>query len=638
MGKQYPKRVVRTMIYYIVAFSLLIGVLSGAVQVYTEYKASRSDLEAAFLDGKRDAEGAIALALWVQDLAQLNNLVRAIAKHQDFTEVSVLEGERVLVSAGAADNPDATLMRVYPIEYSYRGDALHIGDLAISADMTSVYSRLFGQARAILLWTIVQTFLVAIFMFFIFYQLMTRHVHGIAGYLTALDPENMGIPMRLERKPNPPEHRDELDMLVSAFNELRGRLKLSQDAVRASREEVEASERRYRAILDDMVDTYYRTDVEGRIVMVSPSAETLLGYTMPEMIGKQLADVYADPAGRPRFLAAFRDSGGLIQGYEERLRRKDGALVWVSTTARMIRDEDGVFVGVEGIARDITAQRTAAEALRESEQNLRLVADSLPALVLYVDRSMRFRFANREATIWYGRTPEDVLQMNAAEVFDPEVSSRLQPRLIGVLRGETQAFSEVLTYPDGKTRNVELRFVPQKGEDGTVEGFLALGIDVTERRMLEERLRQSQKMEALGQLTGGVAHDFNNLLGVILGNVELLLEEPDLKASEREELLQAIARVGARGAGLTRQLLAFSRRQPLRQEPTQLDTDLSEFAVLLRRTLGESITLTIRHDTGLWRSLVDRPLLENALLNLALNARDAMPDGGTCRLSPPTRM
>ncbi|MBC8238857.1 MAG: response regulator [Alphaproteobacteria bacterium] len=198
----------------------------------------------------------------------------------------------------------------------------------------------------------------------------------------------------------------------------------------------------------------------------------------------------------------------------------------------------------------------------------------------------------------------------------------------GVLAGAPQFFEDYYVYPDGQRRLVSGNYIPHKNEDGSIIGFYALAMDVTERHALEERLRQAQKMEAVGQLTGGVAHDFNNLLAIILGNAEMLTSN----SSRSQTAPQAIVRAAERGAELTRNLLAFSRKQPLAPriiDPAALVADMSE---LMRRSLGATIEITTSSEPELWTAMADPGQLENALLNLALNARDAMPGGGKLTL------
>ena len=439
--------------------------------------------------------------------------------------------------------------------------------------------------------------------------------------------------LALERPDNRSGRYDEFDLVVSAFNGLRVRLRDTQRKFKKGQEELRSSERRYRAILDEMLDTYYRTDTKGLITMVTPSMYDLLGWRPQEVIGRKAVEFYVHPESHARFLEEFKMRGGSVRAFETVMLHRDGHGVWISTTARIYRDDDGNLAGIEGIARDITEQRAAAEAVQRSHNQLRLVADSVPALILYVDRDLKIRFANREAGKWLARDIDDMVGRDIDRVMDKAWVDRIRMHWDAALIGEMQVVSDTFPYRNGRDRRLEIRLVPHAQADGTVEGFFALGLDMTERLMLEERLLQSQKMESVGQLTGGVAHDFNNLLGVILGNVEFLIEEPELDEDERAPLLAAIQRAGERGARLTRQLLAFSRMQPLEPSALDLSRDLKEFVSMLRPTIGDAVTVTMHVQPGLWPCLADRGLLELALLNLMLNARDAMPAGGEVMLT-----
>ncbi|MGH6928828.1 MAG: ATP-binding protein, partial [Dongiaceae bacterium] len=191
---------------------------------------------------------------------------------------------------------------------------------------------------------------------------------------------------------------------------------------------------------------------------------------------------------------------------------------------------------------------------------------------------------------------------------------------------------------DGGYRWFLVTAAPRFTDDGDGEyiGHLGILIDVTERRDLEERMREMQRLDAIGQLTEGVAHDFNNLLTVVLSNAESLLALAR-DESRQASLLRMIRSAAERGAGLTQRLLAFARRQPLQPQPTDLNRLLARLEDALRRAVGERVAVSCVHRPGLWRALVDPVPLEAALLNLALNARDAMPDGGTLTIAASNR-
>ena len=196
-----------------------------------------------------------------------------------------------------------------------------------------------------------------------------------------------------------------------------------------------------------------------------------------------------------------------------------------------------------------------------------------------------------------------------------------------VLSGAPVSFEDSVLYPDGFTRDIQVLYTPRQKDDGSVEGYIALVEDITERKLTEAQLQQAQKMESVGQLTGGIAHDFNNLLGVIMGNLELLTETPD-DWEGREAMLESAIRAAQRGAELTHRLLAFSRKQTLLPEIVDLNDLVTNMNGFVERTLGETITIRVIRAPGLATVNIDAGQMEAALLNLAVNAGHAMPKGG----------
>ncbi len=319
----------------------------------------------------------------------------------------------------------------------------------------------------------------------------------------------------------------------------------------------------------------------------------------------------------------------------------DGSLVQLSINGTPVYDDDGNFRGYRGTGADVTEQMQAEEALRtahdrleetvkertgelrESNNQLQLITDNLPVLITYIDAQQHYRFVNKCCSEWYGRPVEEILGKKVADIQGDQYE-KLRSRIEQVLAGKRLTFDERIAYADGVERNVRVTFVPHHGVNEKVEGYFTLAEDVTEMMQAEERLRQGQKMEAVGQLTGGVAHDFNNLLAVIQGNTELLAES----AGDDLPLAQDVLRATARGAELTQRLLAFSRQQPLRPQSIDLAELVGGMSDLLARTLGETIQIEAVADPHLWAASADPGQVESALLNLAINARDAMPGGG----------
>ena len=402
---------------------------------------------------------------------------------------------------------------------------------------------------------------------------------------------------------------------------------LLEEEVEARTRELRESEKNYRAILDNLTDTFYRTDRDGRIVMASPSAADLLGYSSEELIGRALADLYVDPEERVAFLEALDKAGGSISGYESALRHKDGHAVWVSTSARFCRDQAGHVAGVEGTTRDITERRQAEEALRQSEELFGMAFHSSPsAMIISEMADGRFIAVNDAWVKAIGYSEEEVLGVSTLDL-DIWVDPARRKEMIAEMQksGSVCDWAVLLRTKDGQIRH----FIggAQAIELAGKKCLLLTGNDVTELKRAEEQLRRAQRMEAVGQLTGGVAHDFNNLLAVIQGNADLL------KAGvvDMGRAIEAIIRASTRGAELTQRLLAFSRQQPLRPRSIDMAELVAGTTGMLVRTLGETITIETAAEPDLWAASADPGQVENALLNLAINARDAM--AGTGKLT-----
>lgn len=284
-------------------------------------------------------------------------------------------------------------------------------------------------------------------------------------------------------------------------------------------------------------------------------------------------------------------------------------------------------------AEAVTARLQRSEAaLRESEARFRNMADSMPALLYMTDPYGRFRFVNKTWLDYTGRRLEDELDDGWLAAVEPEdLPIVTEEKSAAFEARQTYTFTFRLKGRDGRTRAFLDRGAPRLGSDGTFLGYVGTLVDVTEQQALAAQLQQAQKMEAIGQLTGGVAHDFNNLLAIILGNLDLL--EEDLPGDSRQRVLvRESLKAAERGAELTRRLLAFARRQPLKPEPTDVNRLVVGMTSLLRRTLGGDIRVETVLAPDLGPVLVDSVQLESALLNLAINARDAMPGGGRLTL------
>jgi PAS domain S-box-containing protein len=315
-----------------------------------------------------------------------------------------------------------------------------------------------------------------------------------------------------------------------------------------------------------------------------------------------------------------------------RLTSALGRQLWVRMIIKAER-RNGKIMRLHGTLQDVTDRVVAERQLRETRDFFELTLNAVPTPINYFNREFVMTYANRAFQEWFGRSAEDLIGKRLAELQPPEMMSVVMPYVDQVMEGQ-RVHSHHTGLRHGIMREWQNHYVPQIDASGAVIGFFSIIYDLTEQRRLEARLLQAQKMEAIGQLTGGIAHDFNNLLGVVIGNLQLL-ERSVAETPTLARKVHTAMRAAVRGADLTRRLLAFARRQILDPVVLDLNRQLSGLTELMQRTLGESVEVHMVQAHDLWHTRVDTGQFENAILNLAINARDAMPEGG--RLTVRTR-
>lgn len=397
-----------------------------------------------------------------------------------------------------------------------------------------------------------------------------------------------------------------------------------------------ASEMRLRTMLDSIVEGVITTDNRGIVKSFNPAAEGIFGYSAEQIIGKHVAilapkrdrgkyDVYSrrfSGIGRPRII----DNGREVTG-----RRRDGTELplQIGVTLLSLADERLFVATVQDIS-----ERQTTDSL--SRRHAAMMAQMSEAITV-TDVNHKVIDCNPAVEELYGYSRAEVIGKTPFFLHtDPDHWQRRAPEIVKAIERLGRWVGEVeMRRKDGTRFAGELVLAPFADDGGKQVGIVGVIRDVSERKSAQEKLYQAQaqlyqaqKMEAVGQLTGGVAHDFNNLLTVVMGNLELL--EEALEGDDRHRRLAERAVAAAhRGATLVQRLLAFSRQQLLAPEAINVNSVVSGMLDLLDRTIGKGIGIHTRLEDRLWPAVVDAGQLENALLNLVINARDAMPDGGS---------
>lgn len=402
-----------------------------------------------------------------------------------------------------------------------------------------------------------------------------------------------------------------------------GEIKQPYLALAQAHRELGASEYRYRTLWDNIPIGIVATTPEGKLMDGNPATWKMFGYdSKEEALDLPVITHYCDPEDRKRFLEQLISQGN-IENFEVQFKRKDGSLFWGRVTSTLQTLGNGT-VQIINAVEDVTERKRAEEQLRK----LSRVVEQSPAIITITDIKGNIEFINPRFTEVTGYTVEKLrgqnLRILKSGKTTPEEYKGLWDTIIagGVWRGEFYNKKK-----DGEYYWESAAISSIKTPQGAISHFFKVAQDITERKHLEEQLLQSQKMEAVGTLAGGVAHDFNNLLTAIMGNLELA--KVKLKEGQAAEFhLEEIESITQRAAQLTGQLLAFSRRQIIRPQPLNLNDTISGMSKMLGRLIGEHITLELHLEERLTPVMADPGQVEQVIMNLCVNAHDAMPAGG----------
>lgn len=390
--------------------------------------------------------------------------------------------------------------------------------------------------------------------------------------------------------------------------------------------EVRDSEDRFRQLFEKNLAGVFVSTIDGKITDCNDSFARIFGYgSRQEVLAHNARDLYMSDEDRSAFVERIRKAGAFTN-LELMCRRKDGTPIWVLENVGLLDFVPGQPERIQGTLIDITERKYAEQALIESESKFRAVADTA-ASAIYIHNGKRFLYVNRASEDISGYTATELLVLNPFDIVHSEdialVMARARARQEG--DGAPDRYEFRIIRKDGSPRWLDFSASVIQFEGQSA--LLCTAFDITERRGLEDQLRQAQKMEAVGRLAGGIAHDFNNLLTVIKGYSELLLEEFPEGLPLRGEV-EEIKRAADRAATLTKQLLAFSRQQVLAPKVLDLNSVVGNMDKLLRRLLGADIMLVTSLDPSIGRVKADPGQVEQVIMNLAVNARDAMPHGG----------
>jgi len=389
------------------------------------------------------------------------------------------------------------------------------------------------------------------------------------------------------------------------------------------------SERRYRAIFENSRDTIYITDTDGFFIDINNSGLELFGYTWDELSKIKSVDLYVNPDDRKKFVAEL-EKNDFVRDYELKLKNKNGEHFDCLVSSTIRPSFDGKVKKIQGIIRDITQRKKSERALLETEKRFRELLENLKMIAILLDLDGNILFCNDFLLELTEFTRDEVLGINWFDNFVPEADRNEMKKLF--LDIDQQGNLPSHYENDIITKSGEKRFIfwnntILRDSTGNIFGMASIGSDMTDRLRTEEQLRHAQRMDVIGKLAGGIAHDFNNALTPILALSQMHLSR--IKDNDPvKRALSTINKSAARATKLTSRLMAFGRKQVLETHIININTTLISIGELLKRSVGENVLLKMKPGSNLWNVKADSIQIEQVLLNLAINAKDALIDKG----------
>jgi PAS domain S-box-containing protein len=632
----FSSPIARKLILYVVLFSSVITLGSTALQLYLEFENDVEIIDARLDQIETSHKRSISNSLWILDNPRLQLEISDVGRLPDIEYVAVLSRGQILSFSGV--RPDGrAISRSFSLTHQPKNEPIDIGRLEIFATLDGVFAKLRDRFVLILVSNGIKTFLVAVFIYLIFSYLVTRHLAALAGFARTLNLENLDLDASIPRPTQNDSSPNEIDDLADALDEMRKNVHESYSALRQS-------ERRLQDFASAGFDWLWECDANMKFVYVSDLFGEITGLDSSEVTDRTYQSLLEELSfnnstktrlERDRHLAKIRNRDQ-FRDVRFTWAGRFGEPIHVGLTGMAWFDDDEVFAGYRGAGTNVTGE---LEAERIREQFVSALEKLGQGIVLWdqddqfvlCNDYFRSSAGNRADVLKPGLKYAEWLNMvlNSGDAIEAEgreqewLSERLEYR-----RNPVGAYE---VFRKGSWQQIRDQRLPDGGTIQTV-------VDISELKSKDEQLARSHRLETIGHLTGGVAHEFNNLLMIISGNLEILgdmTDQMEMKsgATEMKQLLDRTLSATVRGSDTTRRLLAFSRQQSL--EPGDIDIAIlfTDLGRVLERTLGEDIMLSIQSVPDVWHCFADYGQLETAVINLVVNARDAMPTGGSISIS-----
>jgi len=612
----------KRLIILMILFSATITLITTAIQLYSEYQRDMKGMESLFDQVKNVHLRSFTYSLWATNYRELRVQMEGLVTLPNVIYASVYNGDELLVETGKI-NSGNIIERHYPMEHDFLGKKNIIGKLTVITTLDNIYAELFRNATNIFINNAFRTLLVVIFIYFIFHYLVTRHIARISQHFQkiALD---KSTPLVLDRRKS--DAPDELDLLISSANEM-------QDRIIESHVAYNESEKKYRTLTAVAPVGIFYTDVNGGCLYTNEKWTEITGVSEKEAKGDGWKKGL-HPADKDSVFEEWEVSAKQARPFKLEYRFQNaGRTRWVLGQAIAEKNENDGVIGYVGTITDITERKKTEQALIESEEKLRIIHSQVPGIVYQfkIDiHGKRFLpYVSSAVESYIGLSAEAVME-DVSRWFDithPDDYASMEKSILeSLINLSDWEWEGRFIRPDKEIVWLRGKATPGKMEDGSTI-WNGLFVDVTEHVRADEVMRYTQKMDALGKLTGGIAHDYNNMLGVVLGYSELLAVKLE-KQPGLQNYVNKITHAGERGAKLTKKLLAFSKKKASDADIVSVNNLLQDVKHMLEKTLTARIKLKYDLETSCWPVFLDESELEDAILNMSINAMHAIDDNG----------
>ncbi len=607
---------------YVILASTVLSFFTSGLQIYTEYSREKNAVYDVFQQIEKTQLTSIASRVWVLDSDELNITLKNLLELSAVRYVAVYEEDELLMSVGNTDAGNI-VERKFPLTYTANNKENNIGSLVVKASLDKVYQHVLDRAVLILLSNFVKTLIVAVFILFIFYKLVTRHISEISNFLSneqSLSGDEVLSLSRSDRK------EDELDFLVDAINKMKRSLSQQFDKINSQRLHLSQT-------LNSIGDAVITTDVKGKVVRMNPVAERLTGYSNKEAIGLSIRSVFPIiDVGTGKEIQnpidkVMKTGNTVYLSNEATLRSKSGDEYHIADSAAPIKDKDENILGMVLVFNDITEQYKLQKEVAFNQKKYKILATMAPVGLFYTDMKGNCLYVNDTWCDIAGMKFTEALGTGWASAIYAGDQEKVFSAWNDFVNNDTDFKLEYRFQNGSEIRWVLGQALAEEDINGNIIGYVGTVTDITERKIIEHALHRSQKMDALGKLTGGIAHDYNNMLGVILGYAELLKAKLD-DDPVLQDYIHEIYEAGNRGAKLTGKLLSFSRQRMTDSEVVDLNDIINSEQNMLEKTLTVNIHLIFDLEENIWPIKVDSGDLENVIVNLCINASHAMDGKG----------